>query len=330
MGTMPTRTSDRESPSLRVRLSADTPSVPGARRFVADGLRQWRRTALLDDAALVVTEMAANAALHSGSPFMHVSLERREDAVRITVEDDGQRVPTAALVPQRRPADESIEALASVASTGRGLAIVSVLSRQWGIDEAAGRRRIWAELTEDGSGDGHGVRPPEVGPPPGSAPAPAPTQAALPAGWRTVRMPGCPVRLGILIDQHLDDLVRELQLIDNGEGTPSRTVADLIESLVSPRAYARHMGRRIAQEAAAAGLDHVDIEMAMPRASAPDIARLLEIVAEGDRLCRGHELLTLASTPEMVSLREWFTESMVGQLEQDAQPVPYAEWLAAR
>lgn len=321
---MPAQTTDNEWPALRMRLSADTPSVPGARRFVADGLRQWRRAALVDDASLVVTEMAANAALHSGSSYMHVWLEQRPDAVRITVEDDGQRVPTAALVPQHRPAAHEAAAVDGLASTGRGLAIVSVLARAWGIDEEAGRRRIWAELTEGAAEND--VRPPTLGTPS----APAPEQGALPVGWTTVRMPGCPVRLAILIDQHLDDVVRELQLIDSGDGSPSRTVAHLIESLVSPRAYARHMGRRIAQEAVAAGLDHVDVEMAMPRAAAPDVALLLEVVAEADRVCHGSQLLTVASTPEMVSLREWFTESMVGQLERDAEPVAYAEWLAAR
>jgi anti-sigma regulatory factor (Ser/Thr protein kinase) len=318
-------TSQRDPATLRVRFVADAPSVPGARRFVADGLRHWRRQGLLDDASLVVSEMAANAALHSGSPFMHISLEQHDDAVRIAVEDDGRRVPVAALVPQRRPSPDAPDAVEAMSSTGRGLAIVSVLARHWGIDEQDGRRRIWAELAEGGAE--YGVRPPELTTPLQQSP---PRVMELPEGWKTVRMPQCPVRLGIRIDQHLDDLIRELQLVDGSDGSPSRELGGLIESLVSPRAYARHMGRRIGQEAAAAGLDHVDIEMTMPRSSAPDIAHLLELVEEADRLCRGQELLTLASTPEMVSLREWFTESMVNQLENDAEPVPYADWLPSR
>lgn len=307
---------------LRMRLVADAPSVPGARRFVADGLRQWQRTGLVDDAALVVTELAANAALHSGSHYMHILVEQRADGIRIAVEDDGARVPVAALVPQRRASEEDEDA-EGLAATGRGLAIVSVLAREWGIEEEDGRRRVWADLVDDGVE--HAVRVPEVD----SRHVPSP-QGALPEGWKTVRMPGCPVRLGIRIDQHLDDLVRELQLIETGGASPTRDVARLIDSLVSPRAYARHMGRRIGQEGLAAGLDHVDIEMTMPRAAAPDLLRLFEIVAEADRLCREQHLLTLASTPEMVALRTWFTESMVGQLEHDAEPVTYDDWLAQR
>jgi hypothetical protein len=278
---------------------------------------------LVDDAALVVTEMAANAALHSGSPFMHVLVEPRADGVLIAVEDEGEIVPVDALVPQRRPTEDGPPALDAMSSTGRGLAIISVLARRWGIDEASGRRRIWAELAADGVE--HDVRPPAL------LRLTVPAQAGvLPEGWKTIRMPQAPVRLALRIDQHLDDLVRELQLIDAGGASPARDVGRLIESLVSHRAYARHMGRRIAQDAAEAGLEHVDIEMTLPRAAAADIALLLEIVEEADRLCDEQELLTLSSTPEMVSLREWFTETMIDQLEHDAEPVTYADWLARR
>lgn len=320
-------------PALRVRLAADTPSVPGARRFVADGLRQWHWASLLDDASLVVTEMAANAALHSGSPYMHVSIEQRRDGVRIAVEDDGARVPLAAVVPPPRTTDDELDEIEAMAATGRGLAIVSMLSRRWGIDEDEGRRRIWADLTGDGAE--HGVRPPELGRLPGASGAPAApdTPAAdprVPEGWKTVRLLRSPVLLSMRIDQHLDDLVRELQLIDAGDDAPSREIAQLIDSLVSPRAFARHMGRRAGQDAVAAGLELVDIEMTMPRAAAPDMVTLLELVEEADVLCREQRLLTLASTPEMTALRRWFTESMVGQLEHDAEPVSYADWLARR
>jgi hypothetical protein len=95
-------------------------------------------------------------------------------------------------------------------------------------------------------------------------------------------------------------------------------------------AFARHTGRRIAQEAAAAGLEHVDIEMAMPRSMSSGVRDLHAYAHEADEVCREYGLLTMASTSEMESLRTWFTESMVGQLEHDATPVTYADWLASR
>lgn len=307
---------DGGRPELRVRLAAETASVPGARRFVTDGLVEWGRDHLVDDAALCITEMAANSALHSGSPYMHIRLRDLEPAVRLSVEDDGALVPLPAVAP---PPVES------QGTTGRGLAIVSVLAKSWGIEERADGRRIWAELAGDGVE--HDVRPPAVELGEQALPEPA----ALPADWVTVRLPACPVQLGLQIDQRLDDLVRELQLIDSDDGpTPPRELGELIERLVTRPAFARHMGRRIALDAAAAGLEYVDIEMTLPREMGPMLRELLAADNLADEISETHQLLTLRSTPEMVSLRTWFTESIVDQAENDADPVPYDEWVEAR
>lgn len=306
---------DEGRPELRVRLAAEAASVPGARRFVTDGLVEWGRRHLVDDAALCVTEMAANSALHSGSPYMQVRLRDLEPGVRLSVEDDG------ALVPLRAVAPSPVE---SRGTTGRGLVIVSVLAESWGIEERVDGRRVWAELAGDGVE--HDVRPPTLEY--GEQPMPEP--GALPADWVTVRLPGCPVQLGLQIDQRLDDLVRELQLIDSDDGpTPPRELGELIERLVTRPAFARHLGRRTALDAAAAGLEHVDIEMTLPREMAAVVRELLAADNLADELSETHELLTLRSTSEMVSLRTWFTESIVGQAENDADPVPYDEWVRA-
>ena len=84
---------------LRIRLAADAASVPGARRFVADGLRAWGRPNLVDDAALCVSELAANATLHSASTFMEIVMSGLDRSVRISVEDDGM-TPAEAVVPR--------------------------------------------------------------------------------------------------------------------------------------------------------------------------------------------------------------------------------------
>ena len=74
---------------LQVRLAADPASVAGARRFVVDGLSAWNEGRFVDDAALVVSELATNAALHAGAKFMYVTLERGRSGVTLSVEDDG-------------------------------------------------------------------------------------------------------------------------------------------------------------------------------------------------------------------------------------------------
>lgn len=313
------------NPQLGVRLATEVVSVPGARRFVVDGLVHWGREDLVDDAALCVTEMATNSVLHSGSPYMKVGMSAHDPVVRLSVEDDGQLIPLPAVTPPQVPRNGTVPAVEELGMTGRGLAIVSVLAESWGIEEHADGRRIWADLT--GSGVEHDVRPPELDVPD----APPPGQGALPADWVTVRMPHCPVQLGLKVDQRLDDLVRELQLIDSDEGpTPPRELGRLIEGLVTRPAFARHMGRRIALDAAAAGLEHVDIEMTLPREMASLVPQLLAADNLADEICETHHLLTPRSTPEMVSLRTWMTECFVTQAERDATPVPYEEWLQQR
>jgi len=303
-------------PELRVRLAADTSSVPGARRFVVDGLLQWGREHLVDDAALCVTEMAANSALHSGSPYLHVRLRDLEPAVRVSVEDAGGMVPLAAVGPPP---------VTSQGTTGRGLAIVSVLAESWGVEERGDGRRVWAHLAGDGVE--HAVRPPVVEHGEGTPPEPV----VLPAGWARVSLLRCPVQPALQIDQRLDDLVRELQLIDSAAGpTPPRELGRLIEQLVTRPAFARHLGRRTALDAAAAGLEHVDIEMTLPREMAALVRELLAADNLADEISETHQLLTARSTPEMVSLRTWFAHSIVSQAEDDAAPVAYEDWLLAR
>lgn len=312
-------------PELQLRLAAEAASIPGARRFVTDGLLDWGRGHLVDDAALCVTEMATNAALHSGSVYMNVAMSDLVPAVRLSVEDAGGMVPLPAVAPPPAPTAERVASIEALGTTGRGLAIVSVLAEAWGIDEHQDGRRIWADLTGDGVE--HDVRPPDVsfrdlqGPP---------EMLASPADWTTVRMPRCPVQLGLQIDQRLDDLVRELQLIDSREGpTPPKDLGRLIERLVTRPAFARHLGRRTALDAAAAGLEYVDLEMTIPRELAVTVRELLDADNLADEISETHQLLTPRSTPEMVALRTWFTEQVTTQVE-GAVPVPFDEWMQQR
>ncbi|MGZ4437753.1 MAG: ATP-binding protein [Nocardioides sp.] len=324
---------DNGAAELRLRLAADPVSVPGARRFVADGLSSWGLTALVDDATLCVSELAGNAALHSASPFMDIAMHALTDAVRISVEDHGA-VPPAAVVP--RPSfpdpDDELDALLidDEPTTGRGLAIVSILADDWGVEETEQGKRIWVELS--GSAVEHGVRQPRTDVLTGEeAEGPEGTAPSLPDGWALVRLAGCPVALSLRQDQHLDELVRELQLIATDRGNPrSEELARELDDLLGPPAHARHTGRRIAQQAAAAGLDEIDVDMAMPRELADEVRKLQNAVRAADRLCEEARLLTLASPPDLRELRDWMTEEISRQIEQGAVPVPWSAWRAAR
>jgi hypothetical protein len=309
---------------LRVRLVSQPVSVPGARRFVRDGLADWGRTGLVDDAALCMTELAANAALHSGSRFMDVHLHDLGGPVELAVIDDGERTQLEAVVPRTSPAMRAESALLlAEPTTGRGLAIVSMLAHDWGVADVDGRRRVWAVLApEEEVGP---VRPPRWDEPI----ADDARDDVLPDGWRMVVVPQAPVALSVRIDSHIDEVIRELQLIDSSPRSPSAEMAQLIQDLISVP-FARHTARAQALDADDRDLDRVDVRLPMPREAAPMVRSLLEVMREADELCRDHQLLAVPATPEMDRLREWYTHNMVTQLEDDAAPVGYDDWLAAR
>jgi hypothetical protein len=119
------------------RFPATTQGPRIARCYVGDVLRGWGFAGLVDDAMLVVSELATNAVIHARSDFT-VGLSRRGAGVEIAVGD-------ASFVPPR-PGDVAASSLG-----GRGLPVVASLSRAWGHRVVDGGKLVWAELTDDGS-----------------------------------------------------------------------------------------------------------------------------------------------------------------------------------
>lgn len=311
---------------LRLSLTAEPVSVPAARRFVADGLSSWGRNDLLDDASLCVSELATNAALHTSSTFMHIVLGLHSDVLRGSVEDDGT-VPVQAVIPRPGfpdPDDQAELLLEDEATTGRGLAIVSILASDWGVETTRGGKQVWFELA--GTADKHGVRPPKIH----DDEAVEPSESTLPPGWASVRLAGCPVRLSLRQDEHLDELIRELQLVGADRANPTMQALALdLQQLLSGPAHARHMGRRIAQRAAAEGREFIDVDMAMPREFSAEVQKLDMAVKAADVLCQEMRLLTLASSPELRALRAWMTQEVVRQAKHGAAPVAWEHWLSS-
>ena len=310
---------------LRLSLAAEPVSVPAARRFVADGLVSWGRSDLLHDATLCVSELAGNAALHTSSTFIHIDVGLHRDVLRVSVEDDGA-VPAQAVTPRPSfpdPDDPAELVLEDEATTGRGLGIVSILASDWGVETTRGGKRVWFEIT--GSADEHGVRLPKIR----DDEAVEPSEPMLPAGWAQVRLAGCPVRLSLRQDEHLDELIRELQLVGANRDNPVlQGLALELQDLLSGPAHARHTGRRIAQRAAAEGREYVDVDMAMPREFSAEVEKLDMAVKAADVLCEEMQLLTLASSDDLRALRAWMTEEVVRQTQHGAAPVPWEHWLS--
>jgi anti-sigma regulatory factor (Ser/Thr protein kinase) len=95
-------------------------------------LHAWGDNALLDDAALIVTELATNAVLHASSGFT-VDVSSSPHAVRVAVHD------ASPARPERRDASP-------VATSGRGLGIVAALANRWDVESVDAGKTVWAEL----------------------------------------------------------------------------------------------------------------------------------------------------------------------------------------
>jgi anti-sigma regulatory factor (Ser/Thr protein kinase) len=122
-----TRSADQ---SRRFARSKTAPQA--ARQYLTETLRSWELDGLIDDAALVVSELATNAVIHAESDFA-VGLSRHRDGVRIDVSDAS---PNAPLLP--RGGDPVVG--------GRGLRVVASLSTNWGHRLIDGGKLVWAEL----------------------------------------------------------------------------------------------------------------------------------------------------------------------------------------
>jgi anti-sigma regulatory factor (Ser/Thr protein kinase) len=95
-------------------------SVSGARHWVG-GRLAGARPDLQATVGLLVSELAANAVQHGGTPFT-VRVDRSEDRVRVEVTDEGGGRP-------------QLRERATRAVSGRGLRLVDDLAAAWGVRE---------------------------------------------------------------------------------------------------------------------------------------------------------------------------------------------------
>jgi len=115
-----------------LELPPDLLAPSQARAVVRDLLDQWGYRDLVDDAALVVSELVANAVEHAGATSV-VLLNRGEGGVRIEVRDPGEGTPASQAPP-------------GTAERGRGLMIVAALASSWGVQQAERSKTVWVEL----------------------------------------------------------------------------------------------------------------------------------------------------------------------------------------
>jgi anti-sigma regulatory factor (Ser/Thr protein kinase) len=123
-----------------------TPST--ARHFTLDSLNQLlgpdlRSDSLVDDVALVISELATNAIAANAATTVTVSVTIDDHQVRLAVFDDGTGVPEI-----QRPSDNT--------EGGRGLLMVDQLSHEWGVFPSEGGKQVWATFALPSPGGHHG------------------------------------------------------------------------------------------------------------------------------------------------------------------------------
>lgn len=117
----------------QARFHGELRSVPQARQFVMDTVDSWEAPGgVAWAAALAVTELATNAVLHAATDF-GVAMSLEDELLRLEVSDGSARRPR-------------LRHYGPEATTGRGLALVAKLSRQWGSFHQASGKTVWCTL----------------------------------------------------------------------------------------------------------------------------------------------------------------------------------------
>jgi hypothetical protein len=124
-----------EAPPLELEATFewDGRGPRAARHFVTDTLIAWGCGHLVDNAAVITTELATNAVLHARTDFTVTITRRPDGTIRVAVRDSSLSPPQQR---QARPFD----------GDGRGLRLVDAMAVGWGADLLPTGKVVWAQL----------------------------------------------------------------------------------------------------------------------------------------------------------------------------------------
>ncbi|MEU7514834.1 ATP-binding protein [Streptomyces sp. NPDC042898] len=134
-----------------VELHALPSRIGQVRRIVSAHLRHWHLDALIDHAALGVTELLTNVHRHAQpDKRCMVEIELLLDRLTVSVRDHDPRIPKAGFTDDGVGLDafDPLDAFDALATSGRGLAIVGAVSESWGVRPCgADGKVVWFTLT---------------------------------------------------------------------------------------------------------------------------------------------------------------------------------------
>ena len=118
--------------TVRAKLEARPQSAASARRFVDETLARWDCGDLFDTVALLASELVTNAIIHARSEA-EISVRLTPSVIRVDVADGSHEPPT-------------LRAAAPEDTSGRGLALVEMLSSAWGVEKRPDGKSVWFEV----------------------------------------------------------------------------------------------------------------------------------------------------------------------------------------
>ena len=298
------------------RYPPDPAILASARSFAADRLRTLELTAVRDDVQLLLTELITNAIIHARTDF-EVRLESSGAGVRVEVIDGNPIMPAAGT-------------LTPAALSGRGLTLVQSMSTRWGAHHnEAGGKTVWFEVV------------------PGAVESPPIDDVdALLAMWddsadyppktRTTSLveiviPDLPVQPLVAAKAHMEDLLREVQLVLLGNdqrplGMPLWStlieIARRLEAAAEEFAEGRRQVRLHALEAAARGQELVTLRLHLPLDAAGAAARYSEAVRQAEELAAVGQLIVSAEhITQHAEIRRRYLEAIIEQLAAHARRI---------
>jgi PAS domain S-box-containing protein len=277
---------------VTIELEPRPGSVGTGRRFLRQNLKRWRCPEdVIEQTVQVGAELLTNAILHAGTPFT-VEVSHAEGVARVSVRDYSPAMPIV------RPHGPD-------ATTGRGLDLISALSRRWDVAALPDGKVVWAEI----DGQRHDER----------------IQSGLNELLdvvQPIRFAGLPVADYLTMTAHDDAIVREVELawLDGipAGGDMSGQPPELL-SLARALAGTRNLVRREVETAAAEGKARADIILGLSRAQLVALRDWSVTIEQAQELSRSGELLAMPPGEKIVALRRSLIEQLEHRLAQSEE-----------
>ena len=278
-------------------LPPDPRSVRDARHAVSVALQEWGvDPAIVERVALIVTELVTNAVLHAATP-VGVAVQWDGSAARLEVVDGSPAHPA--------PIAQHDEAV-----TGRGLSLVDALADAWGATPEPHGKTVWAVVGGEAPATEERVEPP------------------APVGTHVVCLLGVPMETFRAVVRHDDTIIRELELLAIGAGSPSGgggipdALRDLVHRARGGFVSLREPFRRAAAEGPETGI--ADLEVLLTSVAPAGLRRYVDLVERAEESMGEDRFLSDAPSADLRRLRAWVSAEVTAQIVEGREPTRFS------